>query len=250
MGDRIADSFSAGIARITAFVPNLLSALIIAVVGYLLSRLFGALAQRLLLRLGFDRFVARRLHPEAARRTSPSRAVGATIFWLGILTTATMVARALSLDALAGGLERILAYVPHVLVASIVLFVGIAVANLVANLLAGTASATIARIARAAIVVLASFMALDQLGIARGVVMTVFTAAVGAAAVAAAIAFGVGNRELAGRYTRRWAERAERARREPQAEEEAAEAAEAEAAGVGEPATEERLAGPPPDVRH
>jgi hypothetical protein len=210
MTDRIGDSFAAGIGRITAFIPNLLSALILGVVGYLLSRLFGAIATRLLLRLHFDRFVAHRLHPEAARRTSPSRAVGSTIFWLGILTTVTMVARALSLDALANGLERILAYVPHVLVASIVLLVGIAVANLVANLLAGTASSAIARIARAAIVVLAAFMALDQLGIARNVVMTVFTAAVGAAAVAAAIAFGVGNRELAARYTRRWVERAER----------------------------------------
>ena len=103
--------------------------------------------------------------------------MGSTIFWLGILTTATLAARALSIDALANGLESILAYVPHVLIASIVLFVGVAVANLVANLLAGTASNAIARIARAAIVILAAFMALDQLGIARNVVMTVFTAA-------------------------------------------------------------------------
>jgi hypothetical protein len=57
-------------------------------------------------------------------------------------------------------------------------------------------------------------MALDQLGIARNIVTTAFTLILGAAALAAGLAFGLGNRELAGEYMRRWVDRAETARRD------------------------------------
>jgi hypothetical protein len=59
-----------------------------------------------------------------------------------------------------------------------------------------------------AIATLAVFMALDELGVAQRIVMTTFSLLVGAAAVAAAIAFGIGNIGLAGELGRRWARRA------------------------------------------
>ena len=50
-------------------------------------------------------------------------------------------------------------------------------------------------------------MALQQLGIATAIVTIAFTVALSAMAVAGALAFGLGNRELAGRVTRDWYER-------------------------------------------
>jgi hypothetical protein len=55
--------------------------------------------------------------------------------------------------------------------------------------------------------VVAGFMALLQLGVATAIVTTAFTLLLGAMAVAAAVAFGLGNRELAGRVTEDWYER-------------------------------------------
>ena len=64
-----------------------------------------------------------------------------------------------------------------------------------------------ARLVRGAILTVAGFMALQQLGIATAIVTTAFTVALSAMAVAGALAFGLGNRELAGRVTRDWYER-------------------------------------------
>jgi uncharacterized membrane protein HdeD (DUF308 family) len=69
------------------------------------------------------------------------------------------------------------------------------------------ASPFMARLARGAVYVIAGFMALQQLGIATAIVTTAFTVALSAMAIAGALAFGLGNRELAGRITKDWYER-------------------------------------------
>jgi hypothetical protein len=208
MGEQIRSYFGAGLGRVTGFLPNLLAAIVIAVVGYALSRLAGSVCRRLLARVGFDGWAARHLHPRAAGTRRPASAVlGSVTFGLGLLITAAMTANALQLYALGAGLNRILAFVPNVLVAGIIVGVAVAVGNLLASLIDTVTSPTLARAAKAAVIVLAAFMALDQLGVSHGVVLTMFTAFVGALAVAAAVAFGVGNIGLARDLTRRLAER-------------------------------------------
>lgn len=210
MGQQIASHFAEGVGRIVAYLPHLVSGIILLVVGYMLARLLGGLTHRLLGRTSFDRWVARHVDPRSARReTRPSQALGSAIFWLGMLVTCALAADALHLHAVAAGLKGILGYVPNVLVAAIILAVGIAVANMLANLIGDMTSDWAAKAARVAVMVLAMFMALDQLGVAKNIVMTAFALMLGAAAVAAAIAFGVGNRQLAGDLTRRFMNRRE-----------------------------------------
>jgi hypothetical protein len=72
----------------------------------------------------------------------------------------------------------------------------------------------VARLAKVAVITLAVFMALDQLQIADEIVSTAFTLLLGALALAAGLAFGLGNRDLAGEYTRRWVEAGARKARE------------------------------------
>jgi hypothetical protein len=64
--------------------------------------------------------------------------------------------------------------------------------------------------AKGVIVALALFMALDQLRVAPEIVRTAFTLLLGAAALAAGLAFGLGCRELAGEHMRRWIEQGQR----------------------------------------
>jgi hypothetical protein len=208
MGEQLGNYFSSGVGQVLDYLPALLSGVVILVVGYFVSRLLGNVATRLFHRAGLDRFVMRRLRPgTAAPRRSASGAAGAAVFWIGILATLSLAAQALGLATLAGGLNQILAYVPRVLVAALIVGVAIAVANVLADLTSNVTSAWVGRGIRVAVITLSVFMALDQLGIARNIVTVAFIAVVGAAAVAAAIAFGVGSIDVARGYSQRLARR-------------------------------------------
>jgi hypothetical protein len=236
MGARISAYFADAMGRIVAFLPHLVSAVLILAVGYGVAVLLRLLTRRLLHGAGFDRFVERRVHPKATRRGSPSAGAGGVVFWIIMLAAITMASRALGLETLSAGLSRILGYVPNVLVACVIVAVGAAVGRLLGNLVADVSNRSLARVARGAVIALAIFMALDELKVAHGIVLTTFTLLVGAAAVAAAIAFGLGNRDLAGDYTRRWTRRLE---------------AESPETALGPPTEELPTAEPPPpDARH
>ena len=236
MGERISSYFADGMGRIVGYLPHLLSAVLILAIGWGVAALLRLATRRLLHGARFDGFVERRVHRKATAKGSPSAGVGTIVFWITMLAVFTMASRALELDTLSAGLSRILRYIPHVLVACVIVAVGAAVARLLAELVADVSNRTVANIARGAVIGLAIFMALDELQVAHGIVLTTFTLLLGAAAVAAAIAFGFGNRQLAGHYTRRWMRRID---------------AEAPAPPLEIPPEERIPEGPsPPEARH
>lgn len=205
MAEQLRGYLAEGLGAFLAYLPNLVAGIIILLVGTLVARLLGAAVRKLLAKSRFDGFMARRLHPKASEPgRSASRAVGAAVFWLGLLLTIALAAEALLITALASGIYEILAFVPSLIVAVILVGVAIAVGNVIADFIR---TPWLARSARIAIIALAVFMALNQMGIAPSIVNAAFIALVGAAAVAAAIAFGVGNIELARDYTRRFERR-------------------------------------------
>lgn len=202
--------FYSAVGQVAGYLPNLLSAVLIFAVGYLVSRGLAALVRKGLERTRFNGMVAKRLHPSISTERKPaSSSAGSAVFGLGILVTLSLTAQALRLETLAKGINEVLAYVPRVLVAAIIVGVAVAVARFLAEWVSGMTSRWVAGGVRVAIVGLSVFMALDQLGVARNIVNTAFAALVGAAAVAAAIAFGVGNIDLARDYSRRLRREAE-----------------------------------------
>jgi hypothetical protein len=98
------------------------------------------------------------------------------------------------------------------------------------------------------VVLLAVFMALQELGVATEIVTTAFAIIFGAIALALALSFGLGNRELAGEVTRAWYERykAEREAIEREVEAEEAEVLEEHAAAPQGTAARNAAAPPPP----
>jgi hypothetical protein len=135
-------------------------------------------------------------------------------------------------------------YVPSVIAAIVIVVVGIVLGDFVDGLIRASAGAlhggpTLARVGRAGVVLLAVFMALQTLGVAPDIVTTAFAILFGAIALAIALAFGLGNRDLAGEVTREWYERIKAERRAIVRETEARiarDAAEATAAGRGDDA--------------
>jgi hypothetical protein len=110
----------------------------------------------------------------------------------------------------------------------VIILVGIVLGGFVGGLISASAGAlhggrALARVGRGGVILLAIFMALQELGIATDIVTTAFAILFGAIALAMALAFGLGNRELAGEVTREWydqyrAERDEALRRERELE--------------------------------
>lgn len=206
----------ATLAGIVAFLPSLLGALLILVVGYIVAKLVEKATDAILERLRFDQALDRGGVTAALKRTGtrldPSSIVARLVFWTIMLVAVLMAANALGLTAVATMFDRIVAFIPNVIVAVLIVVFGMLIGEFVKDLIAASmgrvgGAMVMSKVAKAAIVTVAVFMALDQLQIARNIVTMAFTLVIGAAALAAGLAFGLGNRELAGEYMRRWVER-------------------------------------------
>lgn len=235
--ERIRTSF----IQLADYIPALAGALVVLFAGYLLAKLIERGTDRVLQRLGLNRWLERGGVLQAVERTgwrkSPSRLLATIVFWFVMFSVILLAANALGLTSLASVFTELVSYIPSVIAAVVILVIGIVLGEFVDGLIMASAGgirggSTLARVGRGVVVVLAIFMALQQLGIASDIVTTAFAIVFGAVALAFALSFGLGNRELAGEVTREWyeamkAERALLARRAAQreAEEEAEDAA-------------------------
>jgi hypothetical protein len=108
--------------------------------------------------------------------------------------------------------SELVSYIPSVIAAVVIITVGIVLGGFVGGLIMASAGGihggpTLARVGKGGVIVLAIFMALQELGIATDIVTTAFAILFGAVALALALSFGLGNRELAGQVTREWYDR-------------------------------------------
>jgi len=202
----LGDAFGSAVA----FLPNVLAALVILAVGLFVAKILERVTRRLLTAAGLDRRpAARKLLGQGKSLERLPPAGGRIVYWVLALVTIGLAVDALHLAWLSAGVARVLAYLPSVLAAGAIAVAGYAAGNFVYRKVSSgeTASLLWARLTRGAIFALAAFMALQELGIATAIVTIAFTVALAAMAVAGALAFGLGNRELAGRVTRDWYER-------------------------------------------
>ncbi|HEX6535978.1 MAG TPA: mechanosensitive ion channel [Gemmatimonadaceae bacterium] len=224
--ERVQNSF----LQLADYVPALIGALVILFAGYLLAKLIERGTDRLLARLGLNEWLERGGVLDAVERTgwrrSPSRLIATIVFWFVMFSVILLAANALGLSSLANVFQELVSYIPSVIAAVVIVLVGIVLGEFVDGLIMASAGGihggpTLARVGRGGVIVLAIFMALQELGVATEIVTTAFAIVFGALALAFALSFGLGNRELAGEVTRQWYERL-RAEREALARDAAA----------------------------
>jgi mechanosensitive ion channel-like protein len=208
-----------GAEQIGNVIPALVGAAVILLTGYFLARQVQRWADDLLKRLGFNRMAAAGGLDEAVGRTGsrldPVRALAKLIFWLVMLVVILLASMALGLESINEMFGAMLAFIPTLIAAIVIVILGIIVGEFVRGLIVASAGGvagvpTVAKIAKAAVIVISIFMALQQVGVAEEIVTAAFTLILGAAALAVGLAFGLGNRELAGEITRRWYEEGQR----------------------------------------
>jgi hypothetical protein len=214
MGETIVSTLRdtwAGYAAVLALaLPRLLAMASVLVVGFLVAAGARFVLVRLLLAVRFGAFAERAGLAELLRKAelpAAERLAGTTLFWL--LFSGFLLAgldAALGIETLGGLRDELVTLLPR-LVASLLIFgMGLVLATVVgrvALLAAVNAGWPFARAAgglvHALLVLLAVAMALDHLGVARGVVVTAFALAFGAVLLALAIAVGIGAGPIVGR---------------------------------------------------
>src|SRR5687768_3764934 len=207
-GQAVLLAFTRALGDFMAFLPKLVGALLVLLIGWLISSLIQKLVTKGLRAVRFNQIADRaeidQFLAKAGVRMDPAQVVGKMAFWFLMLSFMIAAFGALGLDQVETVLANIIGFIPNVIVAVVVLLAGALAANFVANLVRGSAGMAragdpnlMATIARSAILVFAVLMALDQLEIAPTIVNTLWMATIGMIAAAGALAFGLGGRDLA-----------------------------------------------------
>jgi hypothetical protein len=216
MFENLTERLDEGIREIMLFLPRLAAALGTLMVGLFVAKMVERGTDLLLHRIGFDRWMREGGVTEALERAGthldPSTVIAKLVFWTVMLLVILASAMVLGVTAVNMLFAELLAYIPKVIAAVVVLVIGILIGEFIKDLVLASAGGiqagpTLARLAKASIVLLAVFMALEQLEIAQEVVLVFFIGVVGAAALAAGIAFGLGGRDVAALIAREWYER-------------------------------------------
>ncbi len=201
--------------QIALFLPKMLAAVVLLLVGWLAARLLRAWVQRGLEALGFGR-IAEKSGLEALMRQGGmeltlAQIIGSITYWLVLLVVAISAANSLGLDAVAALINRVVLFLPNIVVALLVLVFGTLFARFLNRLVFTWLSSLKAPMALAlstateyGVQLFALFMALEQLAIGTQLLTVAFAIAFGGLVLALALAFGLGGREWAAERIRQW----------------------------------------------
>lgn len=214
----LVDSFNTAFGQIVARAPNVLAAIAVMIVGYIVARLLdrasAALSEKLGLQTAADRSgLVASMKQVGIHRSVPS-IVGRLVFWLTLCVFLTAACNILELEKVSAAIDKIVGYIPSLLVATVVVVVGLLVATFLRGVVATSADRVgityAEHLANGCYYVLAlmTFLAaLDQLHINFELLQQIILISFAALALGFGLAFGLGGREvmggiLAGYYTR------------------------------------------------
>lgn len=194
--------------QLVNFVPRLLAVLVILFFGWIVAKLVRSAVKRLLELMQFDQF-ARKSGLEAFMNSGNihvtlSGIISQVVYWLVILLFVITGANALELSAVAGLLQQLATYLPHIIVAILILVFGTLLARFMNRIVFAwlhsikfPQALAVSTSTEYGIQILAVFVALEQLGIGMQLIYSLFVIVFGAVFLALAIAFGLGGKDWA-----------------------------------------------------
>ncbi len=205
-GFNIGNSLERGVDRFFEYLPQVLGALFILLIGYIVSIILRRITRLVLDKLNFDKALQSSPGGTHLNRIieRPSHFAGQVVFWFVWIGFISLAVSALNLPTLNAFVAAVYSYVPNVIAAILIFLAASAIS-------AGAAAFThrvmgdspTARVIKTVIPVvtlsIAGFMILNQLRIATDIVNITYTAIMGSLALGLAIAFGFGGRDVAAR---------------------------------------------------
>lgn len=196
--------------ELVQFVPKLLAALVILFFGWLVAKAVRLGVKRLLELTHFDAFAQKSgleaFMQSAQFKVTLSGIISEVVYWLVILLFVITGANSLGLSEVAALLKELASYLPHIIVAILVVIFGTLFARFINRLIFAwlhsikfSQALIVSTSAEYCIQILAIFIGLEQLGIGMQLIHSLFVIVFGAVFLALAIAFGLGGREWAAR---------------------------------------------------
>lgn len=189
-------------------VPMVLGAAIVLLLAFFVGRVLSSVVKNLLEMVGFDAFLTRiGLVKEGRSGRSVASIVGTVVLVAVMFFAVIEAADMLGFAMLSGLAAEFLVFASQILAGLLILAVGFWLANLASSAVKASntsQAALLARIAWIAIMLLSTAIGLRRMGLANDIINMAFGLLIGAMAVAAAIAFGIGGREVAGRALQGW----------------------------------------------
>ena len=207
----ILDPLKGMLKEVIGFIPFLVSALLILIVGLLLAKLVHDVVRRLFKEIRLDKLADKtgisRVIDKSGIKYSLSETLSLIVYWLFIVIFMMITVKAIGLTMVSDSLARLLGYIPHVVSSVVVLDLGIILAKVVSGLVHFVASyldlpkpKVLERITRWAIVIYAVSISIEELGFGSVLVGTSFYIMFGAVAFALALAYGLGGKDAAAKH--------------------------------------------------
>ena len=191
---------------VISFIPNIVIGLVIIVIGCMIGKLVGQIVTRLIASAGLDAKL-QGLLDDKNQKFVLSKVTGGVVYAVVVIFFVVEGLSVLKLDVLTQIGAVIIAYMPTVLAAVLILLATLIVSSMVEKALRKNGLNTYAVVAKAAVILVGVFMILSQLGIAAEIVNSAFVLIIAALAVAFAIAFGVGGKEFAAKALKKLEEK-------------------------------------------
>lgn len=190
--------------RFVNFLPDFFGGLLLLIVGFIIAGILRKLIITLFTFLRVDSLLPKAKLLGRGEVKLWEEIIAEIVKWTVVILFLIPTLEIWSLSRATTVLNQFLFYIPNVIVAVIVIFVGVVVANLVADLVkhsittARAASAsTIAVAAKSTVLFFTALIALNQLGVAQDLIRILFTGIVAMLAIAGGLAFGLGGKDLA-----------------------------------------------------
>lgn len=193
---------------IVDFLPKLLVGLVVFVIGWILASGLGRLLAKLLRKVNFDTIFSQSGWKGALEnadiRVNPSEFMGAILKWALVIVFLQIFVQILGLGAFADFLNKVLDWLPNLIVAAAIFVVAIIVADILEKIIKASVtrleirySNLLGAVVRGAIYVFAVLAILLQLGVAESIINTMIMGFVGMFSLAFGLAFGLGGKDAA-----------------------------------------------------
>jgi len=206
--DALTNSWTLVWDKIVNFTPNLLGAVLILIIGWLVAVLLERLINQVLRVIGFQGLMDRAKVEDSIRKMGigkdTSGLIAALVKWVVLLVVFLAAADALQLPQIVDFFKSVLGYVPSVAAAAAIALIGMILAHFLSQVVEGGLKAAeygyadlAGTIVRWAIWVFTFLAVLVQLGVASYMIQTLFTGFVALLAIAGGLAFGLGGQAAA-----------------------------------------------------
>jgi hypothetical protein len=221
--DTLMASFRDAFSMILSAIPRIVGFIIIVAIGWFVSSLVAKAITGLLRAIRFEELMQKSGLADFMNKMGTGidsvGIVAGVVKWIVRVVVLLVAFDTLGLPAVSDVMRQLLLWLPNLVVAIFVLFIGGIAARALGNIVRGATAEggfanpeTLSNVARTAVWSFAVVIAINQLGIATNLINTLFTGFVGALAIALGLAFGLGGRDLASRTLENWYDQAQEAK--------------------------------------